>query len=98
MGELIGQIEVGAIATEKMFRESISKFFSIAISILLISGISAMVWVGRRVISSMANQHRVWSYFKIANNKIHERVLWLQFVISFIRIITGSFEQIMIYC
>lgn len=54
MAELIGQIEVSAIATEKMFGESISKFFSIAISILLISGISAMVWVGPRVTSSMA--------------------------------------------
>lgn len=98
MGELIGQIEVGAIATEKMFGESISKFFSIAISILLISGISAMVWVGPRVTSSMANQHRLWNYFKTANNKIPQRALWLQFVISFILIVTGSFEQIMIYC
>lgn len=98
MGELIGQIEVGAIATEKMLGKSISKFFSIAISTLLISGISAMVWVGPRVTSSMANQHSLWNYFKPSNNKIPHRALWLQFAISFTLIVTGSFEQIMIYC
>ncbi|WP_430611713.1 APC family permease [Flavobacterium sp. JP2137] len=98
IAELTDQIEVGAIATEKMFGESISKFFSIVISILLISSISAMVWVGPRVTSSMANQHRLWHYFKTAKNKIPQRALWLQFAISFILIATGSFEQIMIYC
>ena len=96
--ELIGQIDVGQIATSKMFGEPAGKIFGILISLLLVSSISAMVWVGRRVTSSMAMQHQIWSYFKSKNGEIPQRALWLQFGISFILIVTGTFEQIMIYC
>lgn len=98
INELLGQIEVGEIATSKMFGNSVGKIFGFVISILLVSSISAMVWVGPRVTSSMASQHRFWNYFRTEKSEIPERALWLQFAISFILIITGTFEQIMIYC
>lgn len=98
VSELVGQLEVGEIATAKMFGTSIGRLFGVIISILLVSSISAMVWVGPRVTSSIATQHRLWQYFKITPNEIPKRALWLQFIIGLILIATGTFEQIMIYC
>ena len=95
---LAGQLNVGTIATQQMLGEKLGNFFGLAISLLLISGISAMVWVGPRVTSSIAKEHRLWSYFQTQENGIPKRALWLQFSISALLLLTGTFEQIMIYC
>lgn len=95
---LAGQLNVGTIATQQMLGEKLGNFFGLAISLLLISGISAMVWVGPRVTSSIAKEHRLWSYFQTQENGIPKRALWLQFGISALLLLTGTFEQIMIYC
>lgn len=95
---LAGQLDVGTIATQQMLGEKVGNFFGLAISLLLISGISAMVWVGPRVTSSIAKEHRLWSYFQTQENGIPKRALWLQFGISALLLLTGTFEQIMIYC
>jgi APA family basic amino acid/polyamine antiporter len=96
--ELKGQLNVGTIAMNKMLGENYGRLFGLSISLLLVSGISAMVWVGSRVTSSIANDYRFWRYFKIQKNSIPQRALWLQFAISALLIVTGTFEQILIYC
>lgn len=96
--ELKGQLNVGTIAMNKMIGEDYGRLFGLAISLLLVSGISAMVWVGSRVTSSIAKDHRFWSFFKSEKNNIPKRALWLQFGISSLLILTGTFEQILIYC
>ncbi|MHB1104747.1 MAG: APC family permease [Lutibacter sp.] len=96
--ELIGKLEVGEIAAKKLFGADFGKLFGVIISFLLVSSISAMVWVGPRVTASMARGHRLWQYFKVENNQVPKKALWLQFAISVILILTGTFEQIMIYC
>jgi APA family basic amino acid/polyamine antiporter len=96
--ELKGQLNVGTIAMNKMIGEDYGRLFGLAISLLLVSGISAMVWVGSRVTSSIAKDHPFWNYFKTEKNNIPQRALWLQFGISALLILTGTFEQILIYC
>jgi APA family basic amino acid/polyamine antiporter len=96
--ELKGQLDIGTIAMTKMLGEDYAQLFGLAISLLLVSGISAMVWVGSRVTSSIAKDHKFWSFFKTSHNGIPQRALWLQFAISVFLIITGTFEQILIYC
>ncbi|WP_431134591.1 APC family permease [Psychroserpens mesophilus] len=96
--ELKGQLNVGTIAMNKMIGDDYGRFFGLAISLLLISGISAMVWVGSRVTSSIAKDHRFWDFFKSEKSNIPQRALWLQFGISALLILTGTFEQILIYC
>jgi APA family basic amino acid/polyamine antiporter len=96
--ELKGQLNVGTIAMSKMIGEDYGRLFGLAISLLLVSGISAMVWVGSRVTSNIAKDHRFWNYFKNEKNNIPQRALWLQFGISTFLILTGTFEQILIYC
>ncbi|OZV69697.1 APC family permease [Winogradskyella aurantia] len=96
--ELKDQLNVGTIALNKMIGDDYGRLFGLAISLLLVSGISAMVWVGSRVTSSIAKDHRFWNYFKAKKNNIPQSALWLQFGISALLILTGTFEQILIYC
>ncbi|MUU77468.1 APC family permease [Winogradskyella endarachnes] len=96
--ELKGQLNVGTIAMNKMIGEDYGRLFGLSISLLLVSGISAMVWVGSRVTSNIAKDHQFWQYFKSEKNNIPQRALWLQFGISALLILTGTFEQILIYC
>jgi len=96
--ELKGKLNVGTIAVQHMLGNQSVKFFGTAISLLLISGISAMVWVGPRVTASIAKEYSLWKYFKSNSRGIPVKALWLQFLISSILIISGTFEQIMIYC
>lgn len=98
MQMLVGKLNVGTIAVQHMLGNQFAHFFSGAISLLLISGISAMVWVGPRVTSSIAKEYTLWRWFKSGENSIPVKALWFQFAISSILILTGTFEQIMIYC
>ena len=96
--ELKGQLNIGTIAMDKILGEDFGKLFGLAISLLLVSGISAMVWVGSRVTSSIAKEHQFWSFFNSKKSNIPQRALWLQFCVSALLLITGTFEQILIYC
>lgn len=96
--ELAGKLNIGTIAVEYMLGDTASKVFSAGISIILISGISAMVWVGPRVTSSIAQEHNLWKYFNAAPDHIPRKALWFQFLLTGILLLTGTFEQIMIYC
>lgn len=96
--ELSGKLNVGTIAVQHMLGNHSAKLFSGAISLLLVSGISAMVWVGPRVTASMAKEYSLWKYFESNSKGIPIKALWLQFLISTILILSGTFEQIMIYC
>jgi len=96
--ELIGTLNIGTLAVNHMLGTRAAAFFGGTISLLLVSGISAMIWVGPRVTASIASEHYLWRYFKSTPGQIPVRSLWLQFLISAILLITGTFEQIMIYC
>lgn len=96
--ELEGKINIGVIAISKILDPRKAKFFGIIISMLLVSGISAMVWVGARVTSCIAEDYTLWKYFRSSKDNIPKKALWLQFALTSILIITETFEQIMIYC
>jgi len=98
INELRGQLDVGTITMNKILGDSYGSFFGLAISLLLVSGISAMVWVGSRVTSSIAQNHRFWYFFKTKEDRLPKKALWFQFIISALLIITGTFEEILIYC
>ena len=98
VSELAGRLDVGTVAVNNMLGAKASSVFSGAISLLLISGISAMVWIGSRVTASIAAEYRLWHFFRQKENRVPVRALILQAVISSVLILTGTFEQIMIYC
>jgi APA family basic amino acid/polyamine antiporter len=96
--DLTGELNVGTLAARRMLGDMAGDLFGLAISLLLISGISAMVWVGSRVTSSIAREHPLWRYFRAGPDGIPKRALWLQFAVSTALLLTGTFEQILIYC
>ncbi len=96
--ELAGQLNVGTIAIEHMLGTRYATFFGWAISLLLVSGISAMVWTGPRVTSRIALDYPLWKTFRDNKKGIPVKALWFQGILSSILLITGTFDQILVYC
>jgi APA family basic amino acid/polyamine antiporter len=93
-----GEIEVGHRVAEYMFGPTVVPWVSLIIALLLVSSISAMVWVGPRVAQSMAEDFELWHFLKAPKESIPVKALWFQTAISTIMILTGTFEQILLYC
>lgn len=95
---LVGQIEVGKIAATAMFGARWGELISTLIGILLLAGISAMIWVGPRVVQAMGSSHELWRLFgKIAKNGLPLRAIWLQAGLSIFLVFTASFERVLLY-
>lgn len=96
--QLEGRIDVGVVVMQRLLGGKMAELFGMMVSFLLVSSISAMVWVGARVTSSIAQDYSLWKFFRTAGNAIPSHALWLQFLVASILILTGTFEQIMVYC
>ncbi len=95
---LAGKIEIGQIVAEQMFGETGGRWMSIVIALLLISSISAMVWVGPRITRAMADDYTLWHFVGRDNkNGIPVRAIWLQAFISIFLILSGSFQQVLLF-
>ncbi|NJO86662.1 MAG: amino acid permease [Lewinella sp.] len=95
---LQGQIEVGQIAAVAMFGPSTGKLISAMIGVLLLAGISAMIWVGPRVVMAMGDRHNLWRFYgKLEANGMPLRAIWLQAGISVFLVLTASFERVLLY-
>lgn len=95
---LAGKINIGTIAVKYMLGDSYSSYFSTAISFLLISSISAMTWIGSRVTYCISEDYALWKPFRNNKDGIPLKALWLQAAISSVLILTGAFDQILVYC
>lgn len=96
--QLQGQLEIGQVVSINMFGKTGGLIISAAIAFMLISSISAMIWAGPRVTMVMAEDYRIWNYFKKKNkNNIPIRSIWLQSIIAIGLILSGTFEQVLIY-
>ena len=95
---LQGQLEVGQITAISLFGETGGELISFAIALMLISSISAMVWAGPRVTQVMGEDHLLWEWFSKKTKKtIPVRAIWLQTSMTLILLLTGTFEQVLIY-
>ena len=98
IAQMAGKVEVGLMAATALFGAQGSRWFSLAIALMIASGLSAMIWVGPRILRAMAADYRIWGFFKKDNAAgIPVRALWLHAAISMGLILTGTFEQVMIY-
>ena len=96
--DLIGQVEVGFIAANSIFGSTGGVIMALLISILLISTISSMVFVGPRVSQVMGEDYKLLKPLAYkTKNQIPINAVWLQYGISAILIITASFSQVMTY-
>jgi APA family basic amino acid/polyamine antiporter len=95
---LTGQIDVAQVAAEAMFGSSVGQWVSALIGVLLLTGISAMIWVGPRVVQAMGDRHQLWQTFgKLSASGLPLRATWLQGGISLFLVFTSSFERVLLY-
>ncbi len=97
-GSLTGKVEVGLISARNIFGSTGGNVMGLVIATLLISTISAMVFVGPRVIQAMAKDIRVMSFFSKNNkNDVPTRCILFQSAITLIFIYSSSFEVVLNY-
>jgi APA family basic amino acid/polyamine antiporter len=97
--ELGGVVEVGTISAVSLFGESISKYFSGAIAIGLLSVLSAMIMAGPRVYYAMAKDGVFFELFGKVN-RLHRTpayAIFLQAAIAVVMVVTASFDKLLIY-
>jgi APA family basic amino acid/polyamine antiporter len=97
-GSFTGRVEVGLISARHIFGSTGGDIMGLVIATLLISTISAMVFVGPRVIQSMAKDLRMLSFFSVNNkNDIPVRCILFQSAITIVFIYSSSFEAVLNY-
>lgn len=96
--EMKGVPEVAFVAAKYIFGGAGSKIVSLMISLLLISTISSMIIVGPRVISSMGEDYKIFSFLSKRNSQdIPFLAIIFQSSIAIIMLVSSSFESIITY-
>lgn len=97
-GEMAGQVDVGYISARYIFGPTGGNIMGMLISILLVSSISSMVFVGPRVSQVMGEDYKLLKFLSFKNTKgIPIFAVLTQSAISLFLIITGSFDQVLTY-
>lgn len=98
ISSLEGQIEVGFLAGASIFGEMGGKLMAIAIAILLVSTVSAYVFLGPRVTKVMGEDLPGLRWLaKTAENGLPVRAFVLSTALSLLFIYTSTFEQVVLY-
>lgn len=98
MEDMAGQVEIGLISARNIFGNNIGNLMGLVISFLLLSSISSMVFMGPRVAQVMGEDHRIFRFLSHKDKKgVPMAAIGFQYVISFLLIITNSFEMITKY-
>jgi APA family basic amino acid/polyamine antiporter len=96
--EMQGKIEIGFLAAVHIFGESGGRIMSLIISLLLISSISAMIWIGPRVSMVMGEDHALLRFLSRKNKySVPVAAIWTQAAISVILILSSTFDKVLIY-
>ena len=96
--DMSGQVDIGYISGIAIFGSAGAKIIGLGISILLLSTVSSYVYIGPRIMQIMGEDHKFISFLNVTNkNNIPINSFLLQLAISFLFIITSSFEQVLMY-
>jgi len=97
--QMSGMLEVATGASNALFGKEIGTLVSLAISLGLLSVISAMIMAGPRVYYAMAADGLFFKRFKTISNHRNtpSQAILLQAVIAIVMILTSTFESLLIY-
>jgi basic amino acid/polyamine antiporter, APA family len=97
--QMVGVMEVGAAAAGSLFGERMSRLFSGAIALGLLSVLSAMILTGPRVYYAMARDRVFFGPFGRVNRArgTPAHSIFLQAGIAVLMVITASFDKLLIY-
>ena len=97
--EMSGVLEVGAKAAASLFGNHVSKYFSGAIAVCLLSVLSAMVMTGPRVYYAMSKDGVFFEIFakvnKVRGTPVYS--IFLQAAIAIVMVVTASFDKLLLY-
>jgi len=95
---LAGTIEVGALSAHRIFGPIGGVLLSAALSLLLVSTVSAMVLIGPRVLARIGEDVPGLQALNARNRRgAPARAIWLQQGLALIMILTGSFEGVLAF-
>lgn len=98
MSDLAGKVEIGFLSAINIFGTTGGELMSMLIALLLVSTVSAMVFVGPRISMTMGEDMPVLAVFsKKSRNGIPVNAMLFQLVVTLLFIYTSSFEQVLIY-
>ena len=96
--ELTGKVEIGAIAATALFGTGMGTIFSLIISMLLLSSLSAMVMTGPRIYQSMGEDYPI---LKLLTNRKGGSgpylAIGLQALIATAMLISAEFDELIMY-
>jgi len=97
--EMSGVLEVGKKSTVFLFGDDVSKYFSGAIAICILSVLGAIIMTGPRVYYAMAKDGVFFDLFGKVS-KIHHTpayAIFLQAAIAIVMVLTASFDKLLLY-
>jgi APA family basic amino acid/polyamine antiporter len=98
MNELAGRVEVGYVSGLAVFGEVGGQFMSMLIAVVLISTVSAMVFLGPRITQAMGEDLPALRWLAFTSERdIPVVSVLFQAAIALIFIYTSTFEQVLIY-
>jgi APA family basic amino acid/polyamine antiporter len=96
MAELDGKLDVGHAAADHIFGLTGGKIMSGLICLGLVSCVSAMTWLGPRVLATMGQDTRVLAYFARSTAEgVPLRGLIAQLVVVIALILTSTFDKVL---
>ncbi len=97
--EMSGVLEVGTKSAVSLFGNNISRYFSGAIALGILSVLSAMIMTGPRVYYAMAKDGVFFELFGKINSlrRTPAHAILLQAAIAIIMVITTSFDKLLLY-
>lgn len=94
---LTGVIEVGALSAEAIFGTAGAKIIPGIIALLLVSSISAMVWIGPRVITRISADYGFQRLSRSNSRGAPATAIILQYIITVVLLLSGTFEQVLAF-
>jgi basic amino acid/polyamine antiporter, APA family len=99
MNEMIGVLEVGSKSAISLFGGNVGRVFSLAVTLCLLSVISAMIMAGPRVYYAMAKDETFFNLFARVSKtrKTPGPSILLQAAIAIGMVFTSSFDKLLLY-
>ncbi len=96
--DLAGKIEIGFIVGQTLFGEGASAVLSLLIALLMVSTVSAMVFLGARINQVMGEDYQILRFMaRRSRQGMPVPALLIQTGITLLFIYSASFEQVIVY-
>jgi APA family basic amino acid/polyamine antiporter len=96
LNELAGQIDVAVIAGKHMFGDLGGRIVGALICLGLVSSISAMMWIGPRVTTTMGEDIPMLGFFaRRSASGVPTTAIFFQLVVATLMLLTQSFEAVL---